>query len=359
MRRVLSAFLIVACALAANCGGYLDRECKTANEFCDGASRLSLLWLLFQPYTKFLVSASSGSSSLSVFSVSRNTGELRQISETGTLTPAAAAYRSAGSILVVADQGNNAISSYTLDLATGQLTAVQSLTIVNAAFLTFDPLGRYVYVSAGGSNNVTTVSVSSSGALKVDSIAGTVGAIPSGLIADPAGRFLFVGFSGSSTVASYLVSSTGALSEIGSVPGCAGGNLNAVSPDGRYLYVSCAAANNVMIYSIGSNGALTANGTAVASVTPKQIAVSPSGDTVLVAQTGLGIFRAAAGSLSLVTTVLGSQRTGTALDSSGQFVWSSRNGAIDTGTIAGQSFTHVQTLAASTSAGMLLPINSY
>lgn len=361
MHRVSSAFFLAAWAFTTlNCGGYLDRKCATSNEFCDGGSRLSLLFLLVQPYTKLLVSANTAASSISLYSVSRSTGALQQLSETGAITPAAIGYRSTGSILVVANQGSNTVQSYFLNLATGQLTYIASLSIVNTAFLVMDPLGRFVFVSAGGSNNITTVSINSAGAMSTGAITGTTGGSPAGLAVDPWGRFLYAGFSGSGTITTFLIGDSGTLTDMGSAAGCTGGNMNTVSNDGAYLYVSCAAFNNIMAFSINqTTGTLTSLGTNVANITPKQIAVSPRGETVLAAQTGLGIFRTSGGSLSQAGSALTGQRVGVAVDYTGQFVWSTRNSAIDTGTLSGQAFTQTNSQSASTAAGVLLPINAY
>ena len=343
---------IVCLLLAANCSAFGPKECELPNALCDGQGLLAL-WLAVQPYTRFVVSANSGSNSFSVFGVARSTGALTKAGDfTLPAAPTSLAFRASTGHLFVATSPN----IYTYEFSTtGGSTLVSSISTGGGDQLTLHPNGRFLFLTRGANNLISTYSVSANGTLALSSSVAST--LPSGIVIDSTGRFLYAVQSGTGQIEQLLLDQAGGLTNRGALAlGCTGSSLGSTAVD--VVAFACTGANALRTFRIDSVGLLTTTGLAVATA-PRQLALLPSGLVMLAAhQFGIGTYSLASGSVTtLSTTGSGGAYRGLALDSSGQFVWATpASGGVETYLLSGTTLISGGATS-STAAIFLLPIN--
>ena len=209
------------------------------------------------PSGRFVYAANSGDGSISGYSISLGTGEIRELggsafvsTDAGTIT---LAIDPLGRFLYASnDNVNGTVSGFAIE--GGSLTHVPKSPLPVAPGpgpLAIDPRGRFLYVGA-----------SVSAAFDIDPSNGQLSPIttsfapsPQGLAIDPSGRFLFATYA-SNRVIAYRIGTTGTLSEAGNAATGAGPKGVAVARDGRHLFVANAGDGSITTYRI-DDGALT------------------------------------------------------------------------------------------------------
>ncbi len=188
--------------------------------------------------------------------------------------------------LYVANIGSSNISAFKISTDTGGLTPVPGSPFpsggLNVASLAATPNGRYLYAASFGSSNISAFAIASNGALvNSDSVAmfkiasnGTLMSVPgspfsaggfggaadveisckSNLLFDPK-------FGGGTTVAVFNIAFNGALAAIAGSPFTfapgSNSNVGVLTPDGRHLEVSNQASNTITVLDVASGGSLT------------------------------------------------------------------------------------------------------
>jgi 6-phosphogluconolactonase (cycloisomerase 2 family) len=217
------------------------------------------------PSGRFFYAANTGDGSISGYSISLATGEIRELggsafasTDAGTIT---LAIDPLGRFLYASnDNVNGTVSGFAIE--GGSLTHVPKSPLPVAPGpgpLAIDPRGRFLYVGA-----------SVSAAFDIDPTNGQLSPIttsfaasPQGLAIDPAGRFLFATYA-SNRVIAYRIGATGTLSEAGNAATGAGPKGVAVARDGRHLFVANAGDGSVTTYRI-DDGTLTSIATSPAT----------------------------------------------------------------------------------------------
>lgn len=270
--------------------------------------------VIVSPDKTRLFAVNGGDSSVSVFAISQDTGDLTLMKSTRLLgtTPSSLAYRN-GFLYVMFQSGANQLGAYAVqaDGALAQLS-LQNLPVTGSVptQVVVSPDGNFAVVSAGtGSNVVASFPMNRDGSLGTP-VANTAGistpfagafaspsiylssdiggralasyafsgagvlnligsvvsgeAAPCWLVVTPGGQFAYVG-NGAGTVSSYAVGAGGTLTllqakaatEPGVLPGVNSVSGDSwISPDGKFLYADYLGADKVVAYRIGSDGAL-------------------------------------------------------------------------------------------------------
>jgi 6-phosphogluconolactonase (cycloisomerase 2 family) len=211
------------------------------------------------PGGRFVYATNVGDGSISGYSISLATGELRPLAgsafvstDAGTVSIAIDPF---GRFVYASnDNVNGTVSGFAIDRDNGGLTHVPKSPLPVAAGpgpLAIDPRGRFLYVGA-----------SASAAFNIDAANGELTPIttsfapsPQGLAVDPSGRFLFATYA-SSRVIAYRIGASGTLSEAGSAPTGPAPKGVAVARDGRHLFVVNAGDGTVTTYRIDDGGGL-------------------------------------------------------------------------------------------------------
>lgn len=342
---------VVCLLLSINCSLVGPKECELPDPLCDGQGLLGL-WLATQPYTRFVVSANSGSNSFSIFGVARSSGVLTKAGDYALpAAPTSLAFRASTGHLFVATSAN--IFTYELSAAGGS-TLVSNISTGGGDQLALHPNGRFLFLTRGANNVISSYSVAANGVLSFSSSMAST--LPSGMVVDSTGQFLYAVRSGTGQIDQYFVDQNGGLAGRGSLAlACTGSSLGSTAAD--IIAFACSGANAVRSFRIDSTGLLTAAGLATAT-TPRQPAVLPSGLVVLGAnQFGISIYSQASSSMTTVSTTGSSAYRGLALDSTGQFAWAAvGSGGVDTYAVSGTTLTWSS--GTSSIAGIvLLPIN--
>jgi len=216
----------------------------------------------------------SGANLVRVFSINADNGSLSEIGNVPTGNgPTSLTFVSSGRFLLVKNQNADTIWTYTVNQTSGALTRSSSLSVD-----TTNPTENLVPHPAGNlvllTHNYNTVravrsyAVGSNGKLtKVASL--TIEGVPHGLMIDPMGSFAYVANHANNTLSTLRVSSTGALSLVGTTsvpPTKNGGQTDArgsVDPSGHFVYIENFLDNALTTYAIDrSTGALTQLSTA-------------------------------------------------------------------------------------------------
>jgi len=217
--------------------------------------------------------------------------------------------------LYVANIGSSNISAFKISTDTGGLTPVPGSPFpsggLNVASLAATPNGRYLYAASFGSSNISAFAIASNGALLPIASPVPAGGTPDGIKVSPNGKFLGVALVNSDSVAMFKIASNGTLMSVPGSPFSAGGfggatdveiscksnllfdpkfgggttvavfkiafngalapiagspftfapgsnsNVGVLTPDGRHLEVSNQASNTITVLDVASGGSLT------------------------------------------------------------------------------------------------------
>jgi 6-phosphogluconolactonase len=199
---------------------------------------------------------------------------LNKLSEENTLlgsstlepAPRSAVGDTSGGFIVVTNSKSNDVSVYTVERSTGTLREISGSPFkagVNPSWVTGEPTGRFIYVTNAGSNNIT--------GYKLDSPSGVLTEIstspfkakqhPSSIVVNSTGKYAYVTNSNANSVSVYTVDAvTGALVEISGSPFAAGDHPNsaAVTPSGKFLYVANQGSPASLFFKGGAKGSISA-----------------------------------------------------------------------------------------------------
>ena len=247
--------------------------------------------IVIHPSKKFLYAANSGTSNISIFTISSN-GALTQ---TGTPTqvgtsPTLLAMDAAGSFLYVANSASDDISAFSIDAGSGALTAVAAPfpTGITPLNMKLAPSGNVLYVTGFGSPGYIEVFTLNAGIATLLQVV-QPGTNPYGLAIDPSGAHLYTANTGDNSISAFTIGTDGSLTPISGFP--LGEAYFAplallVDNSGKYLYVanSAASSSNLAAYGIGSDGGLTllSNSPFTTAKAPSFITSDPSGKYLFV-----------------------------------------------------------------------------
>jgi 6-phosphogluconolactonase len=216
--------------------------------------------IVIHPSKKFLYTANSGESDVSLFTISSSGGlsEVTPRTIVGT-APTLLAMDSAGSYLYVGNSGSTNISVFSINATTGALTAVGAPvpTGISPLNMKLSPAGNVLYVTGAGvpQGYIEVFSVNAGVLTELQVI--QPGANPYGLAINPAGTYLYTANSGDNSISEFTINSDGSLSPAAAAVGEAYSSPVALVVDnsGKYLYV--ANSTNIVGYSIGTGGGLS------------------------------------------------------------------------------------------------------
>ena len=228
------------------------------------------------PSGKFLlVTNSSLSNSVSVFSIDSGSGALTPVAGSPFFandTPSEILVTPSGDLVYVSNPRIGSVTAFTFSASTGALTQVPGSPFASgagASGLATDGSGSFLYVANTSATNPgsTTIGNISSFAINkttgvLSSVPGSpftsaVGSGPSALVVDPSGRFLFATTPGGnfSVWAFALGSPTGQLAPVGgspySVP--AGGLFALIDHSGNFFYIGSQSAHGIAAYTFDQN----------------------------------------------------------------------------------------------------------
>jgi len=176
-----------------------------------------------------------------------------------THTPGQVAFAPDGSTLLVTTKANtNAVDVFRIH--DGRPSAAPVVTTLSGSVpfgVVFDQFGRAVIADAGG-NAAITANVEANGTLTPISSAATGQAATCWIVR--IGDRVYLSNAGSATLTGYRTSHSGSLSALGNTSTDAGTVDAAATPNGDFLYVQAGRAGVVDEFHVSHNGALTALG---------------------------------------------------------------------------------------------------
>ncbi len=202
----------------------------------------------------------SGTSSISVYTISGSTISLASTTPTDDFATALAVSSTSNFLYVANSVGalpllQGEVTQYSFDSTTGALTKVASYLTggTTPAGVAINKKG-YLYVTNFGSNNISGFMIASDGTLSPTpkspyTIA--AGAGPQAIVADPVEDFLYVADYGSNQVSGFVVSSaSGELSSINpnAVSTGVGPSSIAMDPTGVYVYTTNIGSPSLSVY---------------------------------------------------------------------------------------------------------------
>ena len=251
--------------------------------------------IVVHPSNKFLYTANSGESDVSLYTIS-SVGVLTEVTpRTGQTqgvgtAPTLLAIDSAGSYLFVGNSGSSDISVFSINSSTGALTAVTGspfpigMIPINMAV---SPSGGVLYVTGQSTlNGIIEAFTISSGTLNV--IAGTpfiTGNNPYGLTIAPGGGFLYTANQADNSISIFPINADGSLGQaniLGLGTTYPAPLALQIDKSGKYMYV--AASSNLAGFSIGTDGGLTllTSSPFASAASPSVIATDPGGKYLFV-----------------------------------------------------------------------------
>jgi 6-phosphogluconolactonase (cycloisomerase 2 family) len=212
------------------------------------------------PGGRFVYATNVGDGSISGYSISLATGEVRPLAGSPFVST------DAGTVSIVIDplgrfvyasndNLNGTVSGFAIDRDNGGLSHVPKSPLPVAPGpgpLAIDPRGRFLYVGASTSAAFNINPANG----ELSPITTSFAASPQGLAIDPSGRFLFATYA-SDRVIVYRIEASGTLTETGNAPTGAGPKGVAVARDGRHLFVVNAGGGTITTYRIADDGTLT------------------------------------------------------------------------------------------------------
>lgn len=215
--------------------------------------------VVIHPNNRFLYAANVSSNTVSVFSISPQTGALTAVGTpvgTGSTGSNGLFFHPSGRFLYVTNYSGNTVSAFTV-ATDGTLTAVSGspfatgATTINGVVVTSD--GNFLYVaSMGGNGGVVGYTIDQStgaltliGAPFINNLGGDTQNPGDGITIHPNGHWLYMGLVGKKKMAAWSIdATTGVLTPIeapilnNSTTGYpdAQGSASTVSKDGRFLY---------------------------------------------------------------------------------------------------------------------------
>ncbi|MCW7494425.1 lactonase family protein [Leptospira soteropolitanensis] len=307
------------------------------------------------------VGLNSATSSISVFRINPNTGEISQVSGSPfqlTDRPRFSATNSTGTVVYVPNIGNKSISVLNLNPETGSLSLKHSDLVLSSTpySLALDPNGKYLFASSEQNPEIHRMAIDSSDQLTILTPAmptsnpsgGSVGR----LSFDSKGKHLYVGLTSApgnnaGIQVFSLDSSTGSLSSINVyVTGINNLSLG-ISANGQFVYGSNYTSENVFPFLRDVNtGTLSIQTSISAGVAPGYTIVDPLNRFVYVANSGTGQGTISAYSIQPTNGTLapvngspfstGFSPIGLSIDPSGKYLYSSNT---EGGNIAGFSIS--------------------
>lgn len=294
------------------------------------------------------VGVSTATSSLNVFRINPNHGEISQVDGSPfqlSNRPRYSVTDASGTIVYVANIGNTSISILNLNPDTGTLSLKHPDFVLPSTpySLALDPNGKFLFASSETTQQIHRLAIDSSGNLSsltpatstTNPTAGAVGR----MVFDSTGRHLYVGLTSASgnmsgVQAFSLNSSTGALTSI-NVYQTGENNLSlAISANDQFIYGSNYFSQDVYPFvRDGNTGSLSIQTNILAGVAPGFTIADPLNRFVFVANSGTGQGTISAYSIQPVngtlTSVSGSpflsgfSPIGLSIDPSGKFLYSS------------------------------------
>ncbi len=244
---------------------------------------------------RFAYVSNSLDSTLSIYSVSPLTGQLRSNGYANAgLSPTSVTVDTTGRFAYAPDEFGQDVWAFSVG-ASGGLTLVAGSPFAagdHPFAVARDPSGRFVYVANFNAHNVSgyTIDDASGALMPVPGSPFAAGVNDFSLASDPTGRFLYTANTGDDTVSGFTIDpNTGALSPVLGSPFTTGAGACpisvAVDPLGRFLYTANECSSNTSAFTIDrGTGALTpAAGSAFAAGTePACVGVAPSGKFIYV-----------------------------------------------------------------------------
>lgn len=165
--------------------------------------------------------------------------------------------------LYVANHDSGDISAFLIDPSNGNLGLVSgspftvapgASSVTNPQSLAITPQGNFLYTANPTQGTVAGFAIGSDGGLTPvpgsPFAVGTMGTMPSFVVAHPAGNFLYVADPAHNAVLGFAIQSNGAISAISGSPFAAGSGTVALSitPQGSFLYAANAGDNTVSAF---------------------------------------------------------------------------------------------------------------
>ncbi|WP_232374083.1 lactonase family protein [Leptospira chreensis] len=318
------------------------------------------------------VGVSTATSSISVFRILPNTGELAEVAGSPfalTNRPRHSVANADGTIVYVANVGNTSISILNLNPDTGTLSIKHTdLVLASTPYsLALDPSGKYLFASSETTQQIHRLAIDSSGNISsltptTNTSNPTAGAVGR-LVFDSTGRHLYVGLTGASgnisgVQAFHLDSTTGGLTSV-NVYQTGENNISiAISANDQFVYGANYFSQDVFPFlRDGNTGNLTIQTSISAGIAPGFTVTDPFNRFVFVANSGTGQGTISAYTVNpvngILTSVSGSPFSsgfspiGLSIDPSGKFLYSSntQGGNVSGYTIGGD--------------GSLLPLSGF
>lgn len=221
-------------------------------------------------------------------------------------------------LAITANSGDSTLSVYTVNNASGSLTpytySVLPSTMVDPVNLLVGPTGQFAYVAVKGGVGVLAITSTSGTSSPLGTLMPLAGGFyattnaPTGMSFNPAGTYLYV-TDGDQIFAFAVNSTSGALTPVSGSPftNVGASNVVAVEPLGRFLYSSIGSTGKIAEFSIQSSGSLQAlvQPYIASGSQPEGIAFDASGLYLYVANSGDGTIGSyaispSAGTLTLV-----------------------------------------------------------
>lgn len=232
--------------------------------------------MVIDPTGKYLlVTNSSLSDSVSVFSIDSSTGALTAVSGSpfyANDTPSEIVIHPAGNLVYVTNPRIGTVTAFTFDNTTGVLTSVGPPVESGsgASGLAIDSSGRFLYVANTSAENPGSVAVGNISGFTINTTTGVlspitgspftspVGAGPSALVIDPSDRFVFATTAGGSySLWCFAIDPVNGqlTAEPGSPYSVAAGTLFAlIDTTGNFFYIGSQSANGIEAYTYNQNG---------------------------------------------------------------------------------------------------------
>lgn len=248
--------------------------------------------LIVEPNNKFIYVANSADNTISAFSIGQANGQLTAVAGSpfpSGSAPLALVAEPRGKFAYAVNSGSGNVSAYAINQVAGSLNVVAGSPFVagaNPSSIAVDPSGDFIYVTNPTSDNVSAYKIdpSSGGLSSVMGSPFTAGKSPSAVAVDPSGHFAYVANAVSTDVSAFAIdSASGALTAISASPFLTGAGMEiaglTIDLTGKVLYVANFGSGSVSAFTIGSDGGLTAVSGSPFAVgsSPRSVQIDPSG----------------------------------------------------------------------------------